>query len=273
MARFKKDPPPWSDHLLKCIRFGLQNHSCVRGPEKRLPPAEGRFRTARISADFAPFSTLHLSPFWPHGPRKATVFPVWVRRAAIRPVPPYARVPEQALERVEESLTVSDGGQDDTFSRTFALFEEAQPSLATRVATVLAKPMGETPLALGYFLSLAVWMSFDQCFGERVRVVSEEDIEAAMEALQLDEELRQEAPDEAIETDDVIAMEQPHLVDFVREHIDVALEADPIGVEVEEVDVIYRLVLLVIVSLSYSVESPFPSSPGGSSGNKDEWQA
>lgn len=181
-------------------------------------------------------------------------------------------MPEQALERVEESLTVSEGGNNDTFSQTFALFERGQPALSARVASHLARPMGETPLALGYFLSLAVWLSFEQTFTERLRQVTDEEIEATMEALQLDEELRQEAPDEAIETDDVIAMEQPHLVDFIREHIDVALEADPIGVEVEEVDVIYRLVLLLVVSLSYAVDPPFPEIvPGGGSGG--EWQA
>lgn len=183
-------------------------------------------------------------------------------------MPPYARVPEQALEHVEESLTVSEGGTNDTFAQTFSLFETSQPALSSRVTTALARPMGETPLALGYFLSLAVWMSFDHSFGERVREVTEEEVEAAMEALQLDEELRQESPDESIETDDVIAMEQPHLVDFVREHIDVALEADPIGVEVEEVDVIYRMVLLVVVALSYAVDPPFPTSTPA-----NEWQA
>ncbi|RYE79489.1 MAG: hypothetical protein EOO74_03635, partial [Myxococcales bacterium] len=176
---------------------------------------------------------------------------MWVRRAAIRPVAPHARVPEEVLDRVEESLTTPDGGEDDTFARTFARFESEQPALASRVASVLARPMGETPLALGYFLSLAVWLAFAESFGPRLRTVTEEEAEATLEALQLDEELRQEAPDEVVETDDVIAMEQPHLVDFVREHIDVALEADPIGVEVEEVDLIYRMVLLAVVALSY----------------------
>lgn len=184
-------------------------------------------------------------------------------------------MPEQALERVEESLTASEGEGHDTFSEKFTLFELAQPMLAARVTSVLARPMGETPLALGYFLSLSVWMSFDQSFGERVRQVEEEEIEAAMEALQLDEELRQEAPDEAIETDDVIAMEQPELVDFIREHIDVALEADPIGVEVEEVDIIYRMVLLLVVTLSYAVEAPgsLPGSAPAGDSHKGEWQA
>ena len=175
------------------------------------------------------------------------------------------------LERVEESLTASESGEGhDSFSERFAVFEMSQPALAARVTSVLARPMGETPLALGYFLSLAVWMSFDEHFGGRIRQVTEEEVEAAMEALQLDEELRQEAPDEAIETDDVIAMEQPELVDFVREHIDVALEADPIGVEVEEVDVIYRMVLLEVVALSHAVEAPGSAPAGNSPG---EWQA
>jgi len=186
-------------------------------------------------------------------------------------VPPYARVPEQVLERVEESLTASEGVGIDLFSEKLALFEEAQPALSARVTSTLARPMGETPLALGYFLSLSVWMAFDQLFGAQVRQVTEEEVQAAMEALQLDEELRQEAPDEALETDDVIAMEQPELVDYIREHIDVALEADPIGVEVEEVDVIYRMALLLVMALSYAVDPP-PAAPDGGA-HKGEWQA
>ncbi|MCS6898297.1 MAG: hypothetical protein RMJ98_01245 [Myxococcales bacterium] len=177
------------------------------------------------------------------------------------------------LELVEYDLT-NLGPEEvgvDLFSEKFVAFEEAQPALAARVTSTLARPMGETPLALGYFLSLSVWMSFERLFGTRVRQVTEEEVQAAMEALQLDEELRQEAPDEAIETDDVIAMEQPALVDYIREHIDVALEDDPIGVEVEEVDAIYRMVLLLVIALSYAVEPPGAVPEQG--GSKGEWQA
>ncbi|MCU0654046.1 MAG: hypothetical protein MUF64_01740 [Polyangiaceae bacterium] len=173
------------------------------------------------------------------------------------------------LERVEESLTASEGA--DGFSQEFARFEVAQPHLAAQVASNLAQPLGETPLALGYYLSLSVWLSFEQTFGDRVRQVTEEEAEAAREALELDEELRQDAPDEALETDDVIAMEQPDLVDFIREHIDLALEADPIGVEVDEVDLIYRMTLVLVVALSHAVDPPELAPFGGST--PGEWQA
>lgn len=179
-------------------------------------------------------------------------------------------MPEQALERVEQNLTATERSSTDLFAQTFSLFERGQPAFSERVAAVLARPLGDTPLALGYFLSLAVWMAFEQTFGARLRKVTEEEIEATMESLELDEELRQDAPDEAVETDDVIAMEQPHLVDFVREHIDIALEADPVGVEVEEVDTIYRMVLLEIVVLSYAVDAPGSLPPAAT---KVEWEA
>lgn len=194
---------------------------------------------------------------------------MWVRRAAIRPVPPYARVPEQVLERVEKSLTASEEQGRDLFSEKFAIFEQSQPILAARVTSLLAKPMGETPLALGYFLSLTVWMSFDESFGFQVQQVDEEEISAAEEILQADEELREESLDETLETDDVIAMQQPALVDFIRDHIDIALEADPIGVDVDEIDSVYRMVLLLVMTLSYAV------IPLVTSGNSDggEWQA
>jgi hypothetical protein len=193
---------------------------------------------------------------------------MWVRRAAIRPVPSYAKVVTLDVERVEDSLSSDDPESEERLAQALGRFEATQPALSARVAAELGRPLDETALALGYFLSIAVWMTFEASFGARLGEVHESDIEAASQALALDEELRRDAPDEAVDTDDVVAMEQPAMVEFVRGHVEVALEAHSDEVEIDDVDSIYRLILLEIVSLSHSVRPPerFPA-------NKAEWMA
>jgi hypothetical protein len=193
---------------------------------------------------------------------------MWVRRAAIRPVPPYAKVASPDVERVEDALSNDDPESEERLTQALGRFESTQPALSSRVAVALGRPLDETALALGYFLSIAVWMTFEASFGARLGEVHESDLEAASEALALDEELRRDAPDEAVDTDDVVAMGQPAMVEFVREHVEVALEAHADDVELDDVDAIYRLILLEIVALSHAVRPPerFPS-------NKAEWVA
>ena len=192
---------------------------------------------------------------------------MWVRRAAIRSIPVYARVSTETLERVEEGFD-EDPESEAKLERAFSRFERTQPALATRVASTLQRLKEETSLALGYFLTLAVWLSFEQTFGVRLSEVADQDLDAARQAFKLDEELRKDDPEESVDTDDVIAMEQPNLVKFIREHIDVALEANAKSIRIEEIDEVYQLALIELISLSYAVRPPdrFPQG-------KHEWSA
>jgi hypothetical protein len=192
---------------------------------------------------------------------------MWVRRAAIRSIPVYARVSTETLERVEEGFD-EDPESEARLERAFSRFERTQPALATRVASTLQRLKEETSLALGYFLTLSVWLSFEQTFGVRLSEVADQDLDAARQAFKLDEELRKDDPEESVDTDDVIAMEQPNVVTFIREHIDVALEANAKSIRIEEIDEVYQLTLIELISLSYAVRPPdrFPQG-------KHEWSA
>jgi hypothetical protein len=86
--------------------------------------------------------------------------------------------------------------------------------------------------------------------------VSAESISATQELLTLDEELRQKDPLEALDSDDIIAMEQPGLLDFVHEYVNATLESNAAHIDVDDVDTIYRIVLVEILSLSYAVNRP-----------------
>jgi len=181
---------------------------------------------------------------------------MWVRRAAIRPVPSYAQVQGHALDVVRQSLADDDEQARAQLDEAFERFERTQPVLAAHVATELGRPLDETALALGYFVTLAVWLAFEAAFTTHLEQVGEDALSATRESLELDEELRRTDPAEALDTDDVVAMEQPHLVGFVHEHIDATLEAHAENIDVDDVHSIYRLVLLEILALSYAVERP-----------------
>jgi len=171
-------------------------------------------------------------------------------------VPQYARVPAGVLGEIENDLADEDEIARDRLDSAFARFEATQPAIAERVARALGRPIDETALALGYFLTLAVWLAFERNFEGRLAEVREEELGAAEQSLVLDEELRRVDPAEAVDSDDVVAMEQPDLLSFVHEHLDNALEAHAGEVDVDDVHAIYRVVLIEVLALSHSVRPP-----------------
>ncbi|MFO0586255.1 MAG: hypothetical protein U0441_01885 [Polyangiaceae bacterium] len=181
---------------------------------------------------------------------------MWVRRAAIRPVPPFAELSARTLTEVEDQLSEDDDAARSRLDEAFTRFEETQPVLANRISAALSRPVDETALALGYFLTLAVWLAFDAAFHGEIENVTETALTGVEESLQLDEQLRLADPAEALDSDDVIAMEQPHVMAFIHEHIDAALEANANEVDVDDVHSIYRLVLIEVLALSYAVKAP-----------------
>jgi hypothetical protein len=181
---------------------------------------------------------------------------VWVRRAAIRPVPPYAQLPLRALSDVEQQLGEDDDRARERLDEAFGRFEETQPALADRISKTLNGPLDDTALALGYFLTLAIWLGFDATFGTELAEVTETALAGVEESLQLDEQIRLSDPAEAVDSDDVVAMEQPDILSFVHEHLDAALEANAGEVDVGDVHAVYRVVLVEILALSYAVKAP-----------------
>ena len=181
---------------------------------------------------------------------------MWVRRAAIRPVASYAQLPLRALSDVENQLGEDDEQARERLDEAFSRFEETQPALAERISNLLNGPLDETALALGYFLTLAIWLAFDSAFGSEMAEVTETALVGVEESLQLDEQIRLSDPAEAVDSDDVVAMEQPDILAFVHEHLDAALEANAGEVDVSDVHSVYRVVLVEVLALSYAVKAP-----------------
>ncbi len=220
-------------------------------------------------------------------PQVDTAARVWARAAAIRPVPAFAVVGERALRSIEDELAEDDDTADvlprtenaaraSAMDRAFTRFEETQPEVAARIQEVLDRPLDETALALGYFLSVAVWLAFDRAFGTRLCEVTRDAWHATVDALTLEEDLRRKNADEPLDLDDVLALEQPDLVAFVHDHIEAALETErlcedadeardatvPRDVDVDDVHVVYRTILLETLALSHAVApGPDEASP------------
>lgn len=180
---------------------------------------------------------------------------MWVRSSAIRPVPAYAKVSEAALESVRQGLAEDEEDAREQLDEAFERFEREQPCLAAHIGDVLAETGDETALALGYFLVLTVWLAFDHAHGPQIDEVTAEAISATQETLELDEELRDSGPDEPLESDDIIAMEQPALLGFVHENLNAAADSHD-GLQEDDLDKIYQVVLVQILVLSYAIASP-----------------
>jgi hypothetical protein len=191
---------------------------------------------------------------------------MWVRGAAIRPVPRWAVVASSTLEAIERDLADDSATARAELDGAFARFESSQPHLADAVSQVLARPLDEPALALGYFLSISVFLAFERSFGAtRLREVSPDCISATEAAITLEEELRAAHGDEPLDLDDVVSIEQPHVFAFVHEHVDAALDpgggtqleggppSEPREVDVDDVHAVYRCVVLLALCLSHAV--------------------
>jgi hypothetical protein len=188
---------------------------------------------------------------------------MWVRGAAIRPVPRYAVLDAGALERIEQGLADDSPRAREELDAAFARFEATQPELANAISDVLSRPLDDTALALGYFLSIAVWLAFERTFGSpRLREVSHDALEATEAAIKLEEELRATHGDEPFDLDDIVSTEQPNVLAFVHQHVDAALEprssegekgSELPEVDVEDVHSVYRAIVLLTLCLSHAV--------------------
>ena len=188
---------------------------------------------------------------------------MWVRGAAIRPVPRFAVVERSTLDGIERDLADDSPRAHGELDGAFSRFESTQPHLADSISQVLARPLDETALALGYFLSIAVWLAFERTFGDqRLREVSADALKAMAEAIALEEELRATNGAEPLDIDDVVSLEQPHVLAFVHEHVDAALDpgvreaehgAEAKDIDVDDVHAVYRATVLLTLCLSHAV--------------------
>lgn len=185
---------------------------------------------------------------------------MFFRKAALRPVPSYAVVDAHYVSMVEEALDQHDDELQGYLDRRYAEFDRFQPALSGFVGHELSRCAHELPQSLGYFLSVVVFQAFREAFPTRLREVDAASLSLALETLALDEALRENDPTEALESDDVVAMGQPAVLELIQHHVEEALsqsEAEDADAELplEQLDIAYRALLVQVIALSHAVAS------------------
>jgi len=187
---------------------------------------------------------------------------MWLGSSSIRPVPAYARLGQAALDQVREELLLLSEESEDSLDEAFSGFERQQPAVYGLVSEILEGPVGETTQALGYFVSLAIWLAFEQRHGRALKEVSQSELAATAELLDFDAELRDQQQTPNLATDDIVFIQQPDIMQFVVEQIESTMESAGTEIAEQELKSIYRMLLIEVLSLSYAVEAPagFPLS-------------
>lgn len=184
---------------------------------------------------------------------------MWPARAAIRPIAGWAMVPPEAIAAAEAEVS-DDDDLELQVMEAFGALERSQPALGRWLRGLVEPVRDDTAQALGYFLAIVVLRSFDNAFGPRVRRVDEVALATVQATFEWDEELRRGDADEVLESDDLVAIGQPHLVAFVRAQLEAALEpdedGDPPEVDLDAVASVYRAVLIEILALGQTLSSP-----------------
>ncbi len=179
-----------------------------------------------------------------------------LRKAALRPVPPHALVDTHVLEQLETSLDIGGDSLQDVLDRSFTELDRRQGPLAEWLADILARTRDELVQSLGYFLTVTVYMAFREAFPTRLTEVDPSALDIARATLSADEELRAADPTEVLDSDDVIALTQPALIHYIQHHVDEALEQGEGELNLDELERIYRAILVEIIALSHAVASP-----------------
>ncbi len=181
---------------------------------------------------------------------------MFLRKAALRPVPAWAVVDEMALDGLEASLGEDDEGLQEVLDAGYREMDRLQPHLAEWLAAEVSSEDDELAQSVGYFLVVTVYLAFREAFPTRLGEVDEAALSIALETLEVDEELRAADPTEVLESDDVVAMGQPAVLAYVQHHFDEAIaqaDGDP---DLDAFDTVYRAILVEVIALSHAVRAP-----------------
>jgi hypothetical protein len=171
---------------------------------------------------------------------------MWIQAGALAATPDYAVVGKDAVAQVLRRLTAGDL-LEPRLKAAFHLLEREQPALAGFVADELSMLEAPAGQALGYFLFLVAFLSFREAFGPRLGAVAQDDLEAALDQLVADSEVRGRTCLAGSYSEDVVAAAQPALMSLVHGEIELAPEG------AGDLDPLLQASLVQIVALSRTV--------------------
>jgi hypothetical protein len=165
-------------------------------------------------------------------------------------------VSASAVAAVRAMLSGADDQTKNLARDGFERFNAEQQALARYLLARLSHSLDVAALALGHMLAVAVFMAFESSPGTRLCSLTDDAVAAADAALGADEELRRSDPMDALDSEDIVAIEQPALVAFVNEHVGLTLEQHAGSIDVDHVAVVFRAILVEILALSHAVLPP-----------------
>lgn len=168
-----------------------------------------------------------------------------IGHGALEPAPRHAEVPDHVVLAVLRELG-DDDGLRARLDREFRRLEAEQPTLAEMLSSELTGLEEAAAQALAYYLFLAVCAAFREAFGLRLGPVSELDLDAAIETLLADGEVRSRTCIAGSYSQDVVALWQPAVMRLVNAEIDAAQAA-------AHVDPVLQVLLVLIVALTRAV--------------------
>ena len=181
---------------------------------------------------------------------------MFLRKAALRPVAKWAVVHDGAVEAIERELENQDDDLQAVLDISYRDLERRQPALAKWLSEEVSKRNDELAQSLGYFLMVTVFRAFREAFPTRLGEVDEGALQIALGTLLADEELRAHDPLEVLDSDDVVAMGQPSVLAYVQHHLEEALVQAGDAANIDDLDRIYRAVLVEVIALSAAVDAP-----------------
>lgn len=171
---------------------------------------------------------------------------MWVSPGALTPVPSHATIDESTVAAVIKDLLRGDALRHE-LDATFRRLELRHPALAELVAGEVAEIDSAPGQALGYFLFLTVYRAFEQGFGRRLGPITHQQLDAALERLVTDSEVRETcAP--ATCSEDVLAIGQPALMQLIDRELRKAENS-------EELMPAFEALLVELIVLSEAVSN------------------
>lgn len=171
-------------------------------------------------------------------------------------MPGHAIVDDSAILAIEDALDTQEEQLQSLLDDGYRDLDRRQPVLGAFLADEVSTRSDEMAQSLGYFLAVTVYLAFKEAFPTRLGEVDESSLQMAVDTLEADEELRANDPTEVLDSDDVVAISQPAVLNFVQHHLTEAIDQAGDDADLDDLDRIYRAVLVEVIALSHAVRSP-----------------
>lgn len=192
---------------------------------------------------------------------------LWLVHSAIPHVPAHARLSAHVIEVASARLVDAEGVYSaPLLAKALQHCEQEQPGLAAWLRRRLSRRIDDVARGLGASMAMTIWVAFSISAGSNLNPIAEEDCATVERLLHADEELRRDDPRALMESDDVIAAQQPEVAKLIRARLDETLASYADSVDVDDVDAMYQMLLVEVLVLSYAVKPVQPGHGGATSG-------